>query len=122
MAEPAPVPAASPVYDPLRDLAAVLHGAMRQGYHQPAARAAIARLRDKLGLDDHALASDIEAALRNRQGTARRAAALENVRYLASLTEEQLREALIFFRYEQPEKAERLRELLLAPVQVPPAT
>lgn len=59
-----------PAYDPARDLATVLHAAMRQGFWSPAARGAIERLRHRLSAG------------------AGRLAALENVAYLASLPPE----------------------------------
>jgi hypothetical protein len=102
-------------YDPARDLAIVLTGALRQGFHSPGVVIALRRLREELGLHaEHPFVSDVEAAVRAALApAARRQAALANVAYLASLTDEQLHEALIFFKYEQPDKAARLRALLL---------
>jgi hypothetical protein len=100
-------------YEPVWDLAVLLHAALRQGFWQPAARGSIARLADQLQIGDSMLASDIEARLRgqlNRAG--RRQAALDNVAYLAALPDEVLREALLFFRYEHPDRARLLRDLL----------
>ena len=100
-------------YDPVRDLAVLLHAALRQGFWQPAARGSIARLQDRLEIGDSMLASDIEtrlAVVLNRAG--RRQAALDNVAYLASLPEDVLREALLVFRYEHPDRARLLHDLL----------
>jgi hypothetical protein len=100
-------------YDPVRDLATVLHAALRQGFWGPAARGAIERLRHQLGLGDAVLASDIEETLRHRMiPAARRAAALENVRYLAALPPEVFCEAFLLWQYEQPAGAARLRALI----------
>lgn len=102
-----------PEYDPTRDLATLLHAAVRQGSWGPAVRGALDRLERELGLTSHCLASDIEETLRLRgSAAARRAAALANVEYLASLSGEQLHEAVLFFEYEHPGKAARLRQLL----------
>jgi hypothetical protein len=100
-------------YDPIRDLATLLHAAMRQGFWSPAPRGAIERLRHQLGLGDAPLASDLEETLRHRLSASRgRAAALENSRSLAGLPPEVFREAYLLWQYEQPAKAARLRALL----------
>jgi hypothetical protein len=71
MAEPARPLSPAPAYDPVRDLATVLHGALRQGFHQPAARQAIERLKRELGITEYDLASDIERAVRGRREASR---------------------------------------------------
>ena len=98
-------------YDPYRDLATVLHGAIRQGFWGPAAKAAIGRLCEQLDVTEYTLASQIELALRACAGS-RRAAALANVAWLAALPEDQLREAWLRFSCEQPDRADLLRRLL----------
>jgi hypothetical protein len=51
-------------YDPARDLAVLLHAAVRQGSWSPAARGAIGRLARELDIGDYAVASDVETRLR----------------------------------------------------------
>jgi hypothetical protein len=100
-------------YDPVRDLAVLLHAALRQGHWAPAALGAIRRLEHELEAGEFTLAIDIEAKLRAKLDRAgRRQAALDNVAYLASLPEEVLREALLLLEYEQPDKARLLHDLL----------
>lgn len=103
MAEP------RPCYDPTRDLAVLVHAAVRQGFWQPSARGSVVRLQEELGFTDYATPSDVEALLAAQLNLAgRRLAALENVRYLSSLSDDVLREALLVFTHEQPGKAAEL--------------
>jgi hypothetical protein len=54
-------------YDPVRDLAVLLHAALRQGHWGPAALGALRRLEEHLApAGGFALASDIEARLRGQ--------------------------------------------------------
>jgi hypothetical protein len=66
MAEPARLVRAQDVYCPVRDLAAVLHGALRRGAHPPAVLGALRRLEEGLEVDESMLASAIEARIRAR--------------------------------------------------------
>jgi len=53
------------IYDPTRDLAVLLHAALRQGHWGPAALGALRRLEEHVAYaGEFALASDIEARLR----------------------------------------------------------
>jgi hypothetical protein len=58
------------VYDPVRDLAVLLHAAIRQGFWSPAPRGSIARLQEKLDIGDYTMASDVEIRLRGQLGLA----------------------------------------------------
>jgi hypothetical protein len=51
-------------YDPARDLAVLLHAAVRQGFWSPAARGSIGRLARELDVGDFTMASDVETRLR----------------------------------------------------------
>jgi len=116
-----PIPARD-AYDPVRDLARVLASALRQGYQNAPVRGALRRLAEGLAVDDRTLAWDVEAALRTQLAMGqvdRRAEALANVRYLASLPDAVLREAFLIFRYEQPGKADALWGYLTGAIMGP---
>lgn len=102
------------IYDPARDLAVLLHAALRQGHWQPAALGSLRRLQEHVAhAGEFTLASDIEIRLREVLSLAgRRQAALDNVAYLAALPDEVLREALLAWRHEHPDRARQLRRLL----------
>ncbi len=70
------------VYDPARDLAVLVHAALRQGHWGPAALGALRRLEEHLAYaGEFTLASDIETRLREQLGLARRRqAALDTAR------------------------------------------
>jgi hypothetical protein len=103
---------AGEVYDPLRDMSVVLHGARRQGAWGPAMRGSLARLESGLGLSAAMVPGEVEAAVRARVS---RMQAWRNVLDLCDLLDRDPQlfdEAMTVFRYEQPGAAARLAALL----------
>jgi len=110
------------VYDPIGDITRVLGAALRAGAHSSVVNGALARLREGLALDDHPFESEIEDQLRAQLAMTRpgrRAEALANVRYLAALPDDLLREAVRVFQHEQPGKADLLWGYLTGAVTGP---